>query len=313
MNVPDPSWQLLVQGTWADLFIVPTMEGGEPIVAKVLRELTAEARRAFAREYRVLNARLPGVVRILGGDPNGPRPYYFMPFFAGGTLTERAGALEHSLLRSVARWLAQTFAAMHATDMQHGDIKPDNVLVTERGTAQVSDPLGNGSGCTISWGTKWGGTPGYMAPEIVAGGSISKAGDVFSLGATLFHLATGMRPVDGIVLDPAAYGVSLPSDLRQAIVAMCQRDPTRRPTMHQVAEFLAPPQVKAAVPPPPPAPRKPPTSPSTEVPGWLKAVGWGLAFAAGAAVVNGTTKTWDSKAGRYRGRDGRFRGDGLFD
>lgn len=314
MIIPDPSWELLFEGTWADIYIVPVADGAEPIVAKVLRELDAASRRAFAREHRVLNAGHPGVVRILGGDPNGPRPYYFMPYFAGGTLTERAGALAHGLLRSVARWLAETFAAMHATEMEHGDIKPDNVLITKRGTPQVSDPLGNGSGCTISWGTKCGGTPGYMAPEIASGASISKAGDVFSLGATIFHLATGIRPEVGIVLDPTAHAVTLPHDLQHAIVAMCRPDPARRPTMQQVAAYLAPPPpATVAVPQPPPAPARPTASSSSELPGWLKAFGWGLALATGAAIVNGTTKTWNTRSARYHGTDGRFRGNGLFD
>lgn len=313
MIIPDPSWQLLFQGTWADIYVVPVTDGAEPIVAKVLRELDAGSRRAFAREFRVLNAGHPGVVRILGGDPDAEVPYYFMPYFAGGTLTERAGALDHGVLRAVARWLAETFAAMHAGEMEHGDIKPDNVLVSERGTAQVSDPLGNGSGVTVSWGTKWGGTFGYMAPEIVRGGPISKAGDVFSLGATLFHLATGIRPELGTVLDPAAHGVALPPDMQQAIVAMCRLDPAKRPTMQQIAEFLAPRPMPGTAKPSPPVRPSPHESSSAQTPGWLKAIGWGLALATGAALVNSTTKTWDDRVGQYRGRDGKFRGSGFFD
>jgi serine/threonine protein kinase len=305
VQIPGPGWLLLVHGTIADLYVVRN-DRGERFVAKVLRELTDEGRRAIAREYRVLAAHVhEGLVPALGGDLDAPQPFYFMPFLEGGSLTRLAGALDHRKLREVTRWIAEAVAALHDNDMQHGDLKPDNVLLTLHGSVQVSDPLGNGSGCTVSLGTKCGGTPGYWAPEVAKGGPISRAGDVYSLGATLFHLATGLPPRDNKSKDPNDYGVSVPEDLRRAILAMCRPVAAQRPTMAQVVAFLSQsvpvtPTVKA-------------TAPSTETPPWLKALGWLGMLAGAAAVANGATKTWDPGAGRYRGSGGKFRGGGLFD
>lgn len=305
MQIPGPGWSLLVQGTVADLYLVPRETESEPIVAKVLREVTPESRRWFTREYRVLSTRVHrGIVPALGGDMEAERPYYFMPFLSGGTLTRVAGTLTPAVLRSVARWLAAAIGALHAQDIAHGDIKPDNVLITKNGTVQVSDPLGNGSGCTITWGAHSGGTPGYWAPEIAAGAPISKAGDVFSLGATLFQLATGISPEDEMCLDPAAHGVTLPLDLRLVLVAMCRSDAATRPTMDQVVATLARPE---AQPPTALAAREPESS------AWLKLLGITAAAWLGAAALNGTTKSWDRRVGRYRGSDGRFRGSGFFE
>jgi serine/threonine protein kinase len=51
-----------------------------------------------------------------------------------------------------------------------------------------------------------GGTPGYMAPEIMRGGAISPQADVYSYAATMSHLMTGRRPKNGDNLDPASAG-----------------------------------------------------------------------------------------------------------
>lgn len=311
-QIPGPGWRLLVQGTVADLYVVPR-DSGEPVVAKVLRELSDEYRRAFKREYRVLAARVhAGLIGVLGGDLDAPRPFYFMPFLSGGSITRLAGALDARALANLGRWIAEAMSALHANNMQHGDLKPDNLLMTERGAVHVSDPLGNGSGCTVSLGTKCGGTPGYWAPEIAIGGPISRAGDVFSLGATLFHLATGITPQDGMSMDPVAHNVSLPEQLRQAIVAMCRADPARRPSMQKVAAYLLQ-TVQAMDTSRTTEPANTPPARDPETPPWLKFVLGAAATAAAAAIANRATKTWNPQAERYRNSDGTFRGGGLFD
>jgi serine/threonine protein kinase len=305
IQIPGPGWSLLVHGTIADLYVVRN-DQGQRFVAKVLRELTDEGRRAIAREYRVLAARVhAGLMPALGGDMDAPQPYYFMPFLAGGSLTRLAGALDYPKLRQMTRWIAEAVAALHASHMQHGDLKPDNILLTDGGVVQVSDPLGNGSGCTVSLGTKCGGTPGYWAPEVALGGPISPAGDVYSLGATLFHLATGLAPRDDKSKDPSEHGVQVPEDLRRAILAMCRPVAAHRPSMEQVVAFLSRPVPVAAAPTATPTP--------AETPPWLKALGLLGVFAGAAAVANSATKTWDPGVERYRGSGGKFRGGGLFD
>ena len=188
----------LHSGGNGDLFIGQRRDTHEYVVVKYLREWhLPHTRRAFAREVRVLGRRLGGLMPLLFADTEAQHPYYVMPYLMGGSLTRYAGTLADSQLQAIATELAGTLANLHAGYDVHGDVKPDNVLVTQEGRLQVADPLGNGSVFTMLFFENHGGTPGYWAPEVRAGGPISYAGDVHSYGATLYELLTGRRPRDG--------------------------------------------------------------------------------------------------------------------
>jgi serine/threonine protein kinase len=169
---------------------------------------------------------------------NAERPYYVMPYLKGGSLTRHAGRLAEAQLQAVATEVGLSLADLHAHGVAHGDIKPDNVLISDDGHLRVADPLGNGMGCTVLFSQHHGGTPGYWAPEVHAGGAISFPGDVYSYGATLFHLVTGCRPQDGQQLDRTmGSNVGAPK-IMEIIMACCQSDPTTRPTMPEVLRIL---------------------------------------------------------------------------
>jgi serine/threonine protein kinase len=175
---------------------------------------------------------------LLFADMKAERPYYVMPYLMGGSLTRYAGRLTDNQLHTIATEVALALAGLHAAYVAHGDVKPDNVLVSQDGRLQVSDPLGNGVGCTVLFSEHHGGTPGYWAPEVRAGGPISYAGDVYSFGATLYELLTGRRPRDGQRLDPSSEGYVNAPKIRQIITACCQSDPHARPSMQEVLRML---------------------------------------------------------------------------
>src|SRR6185437_12002273 len=118
------------------------------------------------------------------------------------------------------------------------DFKPDNILVSYEGHLQVADPLGNGINCSVIFAQNHGGTPGYWAPEIAANGPISAAGDVYSYGATLYHLLTGKRPQDGERFEISLAGYSTSPRIREIILASCQKTPAARPTIVEVLRIL---------------------------------------------------------------------------
>lgn len=229
----------LRSGGNGDLFIGQRSDTREYVVVKYLREWRlAHARRAFAREVRVLERKLGGLMPLLFANTRTERPYYVMPYLSGGALSQYAGRLTDGQLHNIAAELARTLANLHAAYDVHGDIKPDNVLATQDGRLQVADPLGNGTIFTVLFSQNHGGTPGYWAPEIRAGGSISRAGDVYSYGATLYELLTGRRPRDGQRLDPSSEDCVRAPEIRQIIAACCQTDPDARPCMQEVLRML---------------------------------------------------------------------------
>lgn len=226
-------------GGCGDLFIGVRSDTRESVVVKYLREAhIPHNRKAFEREVRFLARRLRGIVPLLGWNIADERPFYVMPLMKGGALSKYAGKLNEPQLRAVALDLARTLVNLHAANAVHGDFKPDNILLTEDGQLQVADPLGNGSLLTILFSENRGGTPGYMAPEIAAGGSISSQADVHSFGATLYHLATGLVPQPSRHLDLQAEGLRVPIDIREMIVICCQDNPSARPTMQEIVRML---------------------------------------------------------------------------
>jgi serine/threonine protein kinase len=235
MNIPVHIVQPLNSGGNGDLYIGRRADDGELVVVKYLREYqNSHARKAFAREVRVLARKVPGQIQLLAANIDAEIPYYVMPFVNGGSLTIHAGRLTEDQLIIIAEQVGITLASLHAAFVSHGDIKPDNVLISNDGRLTVADPLGNGMGCTVLFSQHHGGTPGYWAPEVRTGGEISCAGDVYSFGAMLHELLTGRRPQDGqnLLLPGSA------PKIEEIIAACCEIAPGARPSMQEVLRIL---------------------------------------------------------------------------
>jgi len=239
MNFQVVNLRQLGSGGNGDVSIGHRSDTGEYVAVKFLRDWRLQhAREGFEREVRVLARGVPGLVPLLAWDLTAQPPFYVMPYLEGGALTPYAGKLTDNQLQNVAVQLARTLANLHAAYEVDGDFKPDNVLVTQNGQVQVGDPLGNGTVFTMLFAKNRGGTPGYWAPEIRGGGSISRTGDSYSYGATLYHLLTGRRRLDGQPLDTSSEGYRNAPKIREAIAACCQLDPNARPTMQEVLRVL---------------------------------------------------------------------------
>jgi serine/threonine protein kinase len=222
-----------------DVYLGRKSDTNEHVAVKFLRDSNIpHLKKGFTREVRVLARQLDGMVPILGWNMNADRPFYVMRYLRRGNLSQHAGKLSDTTLHAVATQLARTLANLHCANEIHGDLKPDNILVTEEGQLQVADPLGIGTLFTVLFSENRGGTPGYWAPEIAAGASISQAGDVYSYGATLYHLLTACAPKDGQQLDLAVRRWERAPAIREVIAACCQRDPVVRPTIQEVLRLL---------------------------------------------------------------------------
>jgi len=137
------------------------------------------------------------------GEENGSA-FIAMEYVRGRTLRQRlgSGAIPAAEAVSMGGSVLEALAHAHAGGILHRDVKPENIMLVERGPAKlldfgiakhlVSDPGGERATRTAS--TQAGyliGTPGYMAPEQLLGGEIDGRADLFALGAVLFEALTG--------------------------------------------------------------------------------------------------------------------------
>ena len=133
--------------------------------------------------------------------------YMVSELVRGQTLREelRDGPLPPDRLRPTLLEIADALAAAHERGVVHRDLKPENVMRCVDGHVKVLDfglarTAGRDSDRTMTGLTKAGvalGTPGYMAPEQMAGGIVDARTDIFAFGVLAAELATGAHPSSG--------------------------------------------------------------------------------------------------------------------
>ena len=93
--------------------------------------------------------------------------------------------------------MADGLGALHSVGVVHGDLKPTNVLMTERGAA-VSDPaVASVLARSDHWGPEVLGTVGYLDPEALRQGFLDRMSDIYSLGICGYEMLSGRQPFDG--------------------------------------------------------------------------------------------------------------------
>ena len=145
------------------------------------------------------------------GEADG-QPYIVMRYMAGGSVDDMLhdGALDLDRIVSIIEQIAPALDYAHSKNVLHRDLKPSNILMDDDGGAYLTDfgiarlMSDVGSNVTI---TKQGvvGTPSYMSPEQAQGQPLNNRSDIYSLGVTLFEMATGKRPFES----DTPYGIAV--------------------------------------------------------------------------------------------------------
>ncbi len=204
-------------------------------------------RERFLREGRALaRVRHPNIVHVYDAGEAGALAYLAMELVEGrpleAILRER-GRLSLPEVLAITDQLAGALAAVHARQLVHRDVKPNNILI-EHGTGRaVLLDLGVARDLTSPTITTTVivGTPTFMAPEQVTGGQVTLRTDVYQLGATVYTLLAGRPPflgepfqvMDAIVRaappDLHALRPNLPSGVVATVAEAMAKDPARRP------------------------------------------------------------------------------------
>jgi eukaryotic-like serine/threonine-protein kinase len=157
----------------------------------------------FRREARaVAQLNHPHVVGVIDAGEDDGAPYIVFEYVEGETLKDRIrrhGRLPVVEAIAYAIEIARALGAAHDHRIVHRDVKPQNVLIDEEGTAKVTD-FGIARSLTEEGLTADGrvlGTTDYVSPEQALGQDVGPQSDIYSLGIVLFEMLTGDVPFHG--------------------------------------------------------------------------------------------------------------------
>jgi serine/threonine-protein kinase len=249
----------------------------------------------FAREARSLATfRDPHVVTLLdAGDEEGDL-YVVLEYVDGGSLAEliaRAAPLPIGQVVGILDDVLAGLTTVHDAGLVHRDVKPGNVLLTTDGRAKLADFgiarwLNDIETNLTSPGTVIG-TERYMAPERLAGGAVTVASDLYSVGVVAFEMLTGEPGRNGGGRPAASDLLQRRPDTPMPLVAAIQRalaaDPGDR--FRTATEMAAALRAPAA---PTRTWTAPPLAPATPKPATRAgALRWALAAGVAAVLVAG--------------------------
>jgi eukaryotic-like serine/threonine-protein kinase len=209
----------------------------------------------FRREGRTA-AKLshPNIVQVYDageGEFEGRETSYIvMEYVSGGDLKDLIDARGVLSGAELARLSGAAAGLVHAHErgVIHRDIKPHNILITGSGDVKVTD-FGVARALDATYATRTGsylGTALYSSPEQLRGEGVTPKSDVYSLGVTLYHAATGQTPFTGTPIEVASQHVSseptpprrlndaLSASLEALILGCLEKDPSSRPTADEV-------------------------------------------------------------------------------
>jgi eukaryotic-like serine/threonine-protein kinase len=245
-------------GQGADVFLARADETA-PLV--VITCLPADAggltRRRFAREVEnAARIKSPRVAPIVGQDLDATSPYYVQEYIPGLPLDEflaqreRAG-LNAEELRRIAIGLLRALRDAHAAKVVHRDVKPGNIIISDKGLFLVDFGISRYLGAEHPAGTVTSAMAGFgsklfASPEQLQGLPLTEASDVYSWGMVIAYAAGARHPVDpDDELSPADYWLELragridltpvPHNLLDSVTHALRFQPERRPSLSELA------------------------------------------------------------------------------
>ncbi|MBI3855565.1 MAG: protein kinase [Planctomycetes bacterium] len=186
---------LLGTGGMAEVWKAWDRSLGRWVAVKYLKREIGHPSQRIEREGRMAGQLShPSIITIFERGQHGGRAYLVMPFVDGASPKMPLPAREAARL---AAEVARALAHAHEMGVIHRDVKPANILVEAGGRVVLAD-----FGLAILDDTatsRWAmsGTPEYASPEQIRGDALDARTDIYSLGATLYHMLGGRPPFSG--------------------------------------------------------------------------------------------------------------------
>ncbi|WP_051712591.1 serine/threonine-protein kinase [Spirillospora albida] len=274
----------LGRGGMGTVFLGADAEGREVAIKVINPDLSDDPdfQERFRREVTAARqVRRFCTAAVLDASLDGDPVYVVTEYVNGPSLDEavRAGGpLRGGDLEALAVNIATALAAVHGAGIVHRDLKPSNVLLSPTGPRVIDFGIARALDAGSDGPTRTGqfvGTPAYIAPEIMHGGDITAAADVFSWGCVVAYAATGRVPFDGATLPEIIHRVTsadpdltgLDASLRDLVSRALAKEPAARPTVKRLIQTLTgeeePPVAPALPPAGPPPLLTAPTPPTT--------------------------------------------------
>eukprot|EP00245_Coleochaete_scutata_P006348 TRINITY_DN20776_c0_g1_i1.p1 TRINITY_DN20776_c0_g1~~TRINITY_DN20776_c0_g1_i1.p1 ORF type:complete len:401 (+),score=73.52 TRINITY_DN20776_c0_g1_i1:223-1425(+) len=192
----------------------------------------------------------PNIVRLeeVIDDPDVDKLYMVLEFVPGGSVFEGTGpngGLGEDLSRRYFRDTVAGLMYLHEHNVVHGDIKPENLLVSEEGKIKIADfGVSHMFADSNDELRRSPGTPMFTAPESCVGEVYGgKGADVWALGCTLYILLTGSFPFSGatitdiynnILKEEVTYPDHLSAEAVDLLQGLLEKDPKKRLTLLKV-------------------------------------------------------------------------------
>ena len=184
----------------------------------------------------------PNIVRIYGHHMINGCFVIEMEYIAGHSLADlldginRKNPLSYQQILEWTRQILTGLQALHAVNIAHNDIKPQNVLVDAGGNAKLVDfGVSRRLEDIIVW-TRGHGTEAYMAPEVAFEETRLLASDIYSLGVMLYEMVTGDLPykspfqlaTEWVIKHPREVNANIPPELEAIVLRAMERIPADR-------------------------------------------------------------------------------------
>lgn len=250
-----PGYQILSKigsGAQATVYKAKQLSLNRVVAVKVLSKRLSSDGEFVARFFReaqaVAKLNHPNIIQAIDYGEIGGRHYFVTEFVDGYTVQDKlteGKVYNEAEAMSVILQIAKALEHAHGIGLIHRDVKPSNIMVTQDGKAKLAD-----MGLAVATvdlknaveTSKMYGTPYYISPEQILGRpDIDFRADIYSLGATLYHMVTGRRPFPGKnvieVLEkhlkaplesPDMVNLDLLPPICRVIEKMMQKEPAKR-------------------------------------------------------------------------------------